>query len=174
MELPIVSGDHVTSVAYGPMGPPISLEKAKIISGAVAAIFGSSGMGKPSLGATCEDGGNSAVCGNDNFLVIVRSEKEDEDSRIRVELHTTTEQLIGNMTGENTKLTLLFMQFPSVVETVIDMTNSVEQGDNTPKIFAIPLDIGNKKVTKGKSVEEVLEALGSMNINEDIKPGDLN
>lgn len=174
MKLPIIPDNHLSSVAYGPMGPPISLDRAKTLSGAIAAVFASSGMGKPDIGATCEDGGNSAVCGNNNFLVVVCSEDDEKESRLRVELHTNMQMLVGEMSGNNTKLMLLFLQLSNVVETIVEMCDAVDKGDTSSRIIAIPLDPSNKKVTKGRSIEEVFSELSNMQADESADKRGLN
>ena len=84
------------------------------------------------------------------------------------------QMLVGEMSGDNTKLMLLFLQLPNVVEAVIEMSDAVDNGDDSPRIFAIPLDPSNKTVTKGKSIEEVLSELSGMQVDESSDKQGLN
>lgn len=174
MRMPIVGESHISATAYGPTAPPLTLDRAKMLVRAVAAIFSSSGMGELNIDAYNDEGGNSAICGNEKFVIVAHDENGNSDNRTVIEIHTLVSEIVGNMQAQNSKLMILFMRFPDVVVNLMEMVDRVEVGDSSPKIFAIPLDFGNEQVTKGSSVEEVLSALSEMNVAESTNKRDLN
>jgi len=174
MRMPIVGESHISATAYGPTAPPLTLDRAKMLVRAVAAIFSSSGMGELNIDAYNDEGGNSAICGNERFVIVAHDENNASDNRTVIEIHTLVKEVIGDMQERNSNLMILFMRFPDVVSTIVEMVDRVEVGDNSPKVFAIPLDFGNRQVTKGRSVEEVLSALSEMNVAESTNKRDLN
>ncbi len=152
--IPFLNEDHLASVAYGPVGPPVSLDYAKNVVSAVCAVFASAGLGEPTIMATSEESGNSAVAGNNSYVVICHSKDHEADSPLVVEVLSSEENLVGDMSSA--KAMMLFIRLPTLLKHIFAMCDAMEKGDNRPKIFAIPMNLGEDAKKKADKVNEDL------------------
>lgn len=137
-EIPFLEDNHMSSVVFGPTQPPISMQYAKNVVGAVCAVFASAGLGSPTILATSEEKGNSVVGGNQSYIVICHSRDHEADSPIMIEVRSSEKSLVGDMSSA--KAMMLFIKLPNIVSHILTMCDAMERGNNNPTIFAIPLD----------------------------------